>query len=379
VFLVIDTRPLLASTLLPEAVFLQARVTRVQRTALVSGAPRSGPAPLRSMEQSSGAVAQSLRRFQRAGYELDWRNPDHVAAYQLARESGARVSPQAVLAILQSKQLSHQSAATFSSDFWLVPRSNFQHGLPPEVASNVVSEDELVNNYAVPAEFDLAPVLVVDTSCPRSLLGPRVKKMSFQDSLQRQFTQSAAASAFGTRPAAPVPTTPLADTSGPSGGAADQAEGSAPERSSAPARSSAPVRSSAPPRSLATAAAGSSDLAVVPRRPAPENTEGPAPKVARVLRMMGSDPQPLQEKEANDWQMLLSRISECAKAGSFWSPDVSCSSTVFFWVRQVCSALRAAAGKPEQAKSVDIFTQGFQQFLLKVSLVVQWVGPFFIP
>ena len=353
-------------------------------------APRAGR-PGSAMDKSChAAIAQSLRRWKRDGYDFDWRNPEHVAAYQLARESSPRPRPGDVLRILATNQITHESAAKFSVEFWLVPRSNFSAPPPQQVVDNTISEAELADNYAMPADFDFSSVWVVDMMCPRNLLGPRVRKMSFEESLRRKMTDANPASERAADSApdgfalmgGAAPATPESCTSWGSGSTAVQ-QGSthlAPARSTltAPRRLSGAEPGRSGKNDTGPCGAGALDgaSAAPARRPAPEPepAEQPPPKTARVLQMMGSDPVPPAEKEAGDWQMLLNKINKCAKAGSFHSSDVSCCGTVFFWTKQVVAALEAAGLRSDQAKKVNLFTEGFLGFLLRVLCAKQWVG-----
>lgn len=331
------------------------------------------------------AIAQSFRRWKREGHDFDWRNPAHVAAYQLARESSTRPRPQDVLRILATNRMTHESAAKFSVEFWLVPRSNLSDTPPQQVLDNIISEQELVDNYALPADFDFSSVWVVDMICPRSLLGPRVRKMGFEESLRGKMTDtiplsetayaSAEASADGSAlGGGQALATPESGASWCSGSTLQpqRSTPSAPLRlnTAAPQRwiGAAPGHSGSNSPSLCSAETLDSGSAVLARRPAPEPepAEQPPPKTARVLQMMGSDPIPPADKEAGDWQMLLSKINKCAKAGSFHSSDVSCCGTVYFWTKQVVAALKAAGLRNDQAKKVNLFTEGFLGFLLRV-------------
>ena len=70
---------------------------------------------------SKARVEANLRRWQAQG--IDARNPDHVAAYMLARQQFERPRLEHVQAILQSRTQEHSQQATMTTDFWLVPRA----------------------------------------------------------------------------------------------------------------------------------------------------------------------------------------------------------------------------------------------------------------
>jgi len=127
---------------------------------------------------SKARVEANLRRW--AAHGLEARNPDHVAAYMLARQQQDRPRPEHVLAVLATRTQKHTQQATMTTDFWLVPRGGWQ-GEPPWARDWCVTEEHLRQNFQVPEETDLSAVWIVDAGCPRHALGKGVKRMAFQD------------------------------------------------------------------------------------------------------------------------------------------------------------------------------------------------------
>jgi len=220
---------------------------------------------------------RALARWRDLG--IDPKSADHQAAYLLARQATDRPRVESVLAIINSKVEQASSSARLSTEFYLVPSQNFPLGVPPELSRWHVLEQDIRANYQVPAETDLSAALIFDGACSQTLLGLRVKRMTFEDKLSRQWVvaSSSAASAadadLEALPAAPAPAqaTPTAAC--------------APAAAKAPTQPKAAAAKAASPAAAAPAAAA--NATDTPSRP-PESSE-PAVKKARVLKMMGSE------------------------------------------------------------------------------------------
>ena len=187
-----------------------------------------------------------MRRWARAGWPIDWKNPAHVKAFALAKQTNERPRASDVLDIIRSQSMKHETVARLSAEFWVVQRSTFPNGPPPEVSENIVPEEELVQNYCVPKDVQLSDVLVVDMQCDRALLGRRVRKVVFQEAMSRQMRHTPSASST-------MPET-------------DPKDAEEPELPSPSATSVASVVSGAP-RSTASAAVRSTPPAPRARRP----------------------------------------------------------------------------------------------------------------
>ena len=150
---------------------------------------------------SKARVEANLRRWNTHG--IDSRNPDHVAAYMLARQQNDRPRPEHVLAILSSRTQRHSHQATMTSEFWLVPRDG--NPVDPLWARDwAVAEEHVRRNFQVPEETDLTAVWIVDAGCPRHILGRGVKRIAFQDRLETTMrTPSASQPSSSLAPLAP--------------------------------------------------------------------------------------------------------------------------------------------------------------------------------
>ena len=115
------------------------------------------------------SIAASLKRWAAHGLEHD--NPDHIAAYRLARQSHKRPRVDQVIAILESQKTEHRSGARMSREFVLAPRSNFPKGLPAALMEWTVSEEALRDSQDVPIDSDFTTVYIFDGNVPRSALG----------------------------------------------------------------------------------------------------------------------------------------------------------------------------------------------------------------
>ena len=140
-------------------------------SALAPGSAMESLAPVR--------IAANMRRF--AEHGIDHRNPEHVAAYLLARQTTTRPRPEQILAILNSGKTVSEAGFELRSDYFLVPKGNLNDQEAEALGRYVISEKQLRQTCAVPAETNLSMVWIVDASCPREHLGPGTKKMYFRE------------------------------------------------------------------------------------------------------------------------------------------------------------------------------------------------------
>ena len=134
---------------------------------------------------SKKRIHANMRRMADQG--VDWRNPAHVSAYLLARQQSDRPKPEQILAIAQQSQIKMEDGTRLSSEFYLVPRTNFSDKCPAWLQDFLVTEDDLRERHKVPEQTDLSTVLIVDGSCELKRLGKRVRKLSFEQRFSHRF------------------------------------------------------------------------------------------------------------------------------------------------------------------------------------------------
>ena len=269
---------------------------------------------------ANGSVAQAFRRWRRQGYDLDYRNANHVSAFVLAKQSNARAKAEEVLAILRTQETQHKTTVSVTSEFWVLLKDKAPNPLPPQVLENIVPMAELLNKYSVPEDIDLRSVHVIDMACDRCLLGSRVRKVTFSEAISRSMVGGCEAS-MSLKDGVRAPGTPESVASPSSNTTASTHERPALAATEGDARRCSALVSAPTAWADATADARAEDQ--------------PEPKRLKVLKMMGSDPSPPGEREAADWQKLLQKINTAAKAGSFYSDDKGNCCTVHFWATQV--------------------------------------------
>ena len=259
---------------------------------------------------------------------MDYRNPDHVKAFVLAKQTNPRATAEDVLEILRRQETRFESTTTVKSDFWVVCKHTAPNPLPLQALQNIVSAEDLISKYKIPEDMDLRSVYVIDMACDRSFLGTRVRRVTFSEAISRRIV-----GVFDGRREFAAVTGAETD-----GGGVPGTPDSVPSASSQAAVSTlvpAPVALVPAPVALVSA-----PVALAP-----------APKRAKVLKMMASDPLPALEKEAADWQKLLGKINSAVKAGSFFSDDSSNYSTVHFWASQVCGRRSHERGETVQKQN----------------------------
>ena len=257
-----------------------------------------------------------------------------------------------------------------SADFFIVPSQNLPTPIPQKVADFVVSLEDLKREYRVPEDTDLAGSILVDSGCPREVLGTGVKH-TFEQSVEHTLTDAASASGARGNDGEPDSPASAADELSPNPAATP-----APEKTKGPASESSTAAAKAAPKpapALKTAAttAPASSAVEGARKPAPASSavEGAqkddevvvlqTSKRARVLKMMHSEEHERpEETEANSWEELLNKIKKAARAKSYYSAD-GAASTVHFWSKQVVGAMRSG-------KSSSQMHERFPGFLLRI-------------
>ena len=301
-------------------------------------------------------IAANMRRFAIDG--IDHRNPDHVAAYLLARQSTSRPRSDQIKAILESMNTKSEVGFHLSSEFWLVPKGNLNDDDVKRLGVYIVSEQQLREAGGLPVDTDLSAVYVVEACCPREHLGLGVKRMSFRESFNRTMTHNLdkkddpspgnAAGSAALEGATKKPRITWDDSVNPpvapSAGLPLVVRGS---KSAAAAPGSEIVEARA-------AAAAPGSAAAAPGAVAAEVPAVPPSRRQRVLKLMNSGDQQFQEEtEIDHWEELVTKLKKAAKAGNMWSADTSCSTTVHFWAVQVVAAVTVstAALAPATAAS----------------------------
>jgi hypothetical protein len=279
-------------------------------------------------------VEANMRRWQ--GSRINHKNPDHVAAYLLCKQTNERPRVDQVLAVLVSQQMQHEASSKMCNDLFVIMKQPVE---PHWLKDWGVSEEELRASCRVPEDCDLCGFWIVDGSCPRELLGRGAKRLTFEDKVSRNMVvdSGSAASAMSAPVAAAArahaPWTgagvhaPAATIPGPVPTAATLAAASAAETAVA----------------VATAAAEAATAAAVQ----------PPTKKQRLLKLLRSEKQAsADDREAECVEDILSRIKRAAKANVISTPSSEETSSVHFWSRQVVGALRSAGGETAATPSV---------------------------
>ena len=108
-------------------------------------APNSAGAmtmPVRSINHSAEIA---LGTYKRAGFAVDPKDTDHIAAYCTMRQVSTRISPQSFMQQLKSQVKDIGAGTKFCMHFWPVPKASWQGGLPPAAADAHVPDDQLVD------------------------------------------------------------------------------------------------------------------------------------------------------------------------------------------------------------------------------------------
>lgn len=143
-----------------------------------SASAASGELLMLASDDKNNIVA-NMRRWQKHG--MNPHDPKHMNAYVLARQGKERVRPADLLQIMQPSAPSHESSVRLSSEFPLVPMSNFASMLPPQVLQSIVPEAEIRATFQIPLDVELEHHFIVDPCCARDVLDKRVKTLVFRE------------------------------------------------------------------------------------------------------------------------------------------------------------------------------------------------------
>ena len=268
-----------------------------------------------------------MRRWQDP--RINHKNPDHVSAYLLCKQTTERPRVEQALAVLASQKMHHETSAKMSQDFFVIMKQPVE---PEWLKDWSVNEEALRASCRVPEDCDLGGFWIVDGSCPRQLLGLGAKRLTFEDKLSRCMVADTGykASASG----APV-----------------QAAAVAPAARTA-ARVATPPETIPGPEDLPANAVGfltaeaTGSGQTQPATPATAAPFLPPTKKQRVLKLLHSEEQAsAEDREAMSVEDLLGRIKRAAKMNLMCTPRSAGSSSVYFWASQVVAALRSGGGR----------------------------------
>jgi len=162
------------------------------------------------MELAKDRVSANLRRM--AAHGINYKDPDHVSAYLLLRQTHERPRPEQILAALKTSKVLSTSGCQLSTESYLVLKDNVGTPIPDWVQEWGVSEEDVRENYQVPEETNFKKWYIIDCACPREQLGKGVKKIAFKEAFTRSLSTAdpaavpAAAALAETAAAAPVVT-----------------------------------------------------------------------------------------------------------------------------------------------------------------------------
>ena len=124
-------------------------------------------------------IQANMRRF--AEHGINHLDPEHVAAYLLARQQTPRPRAEHILAILRSAKSTSEAGFVLSDDFYLVPKGNLTEEEVRKLGNFYITEERLRATMDVPRDTNLSAVWIIDASCPREPLGPGIKRMTVRE------------------------------------------------------------------------------------------------------------------------------------------------------------------------------------------------------
>ena len=117
---------------------------------------------------TDASARTAIQQYRRQSHDVDDKNPEHVAAYMLLRDSYKRISGRMLEDYLKSKKQTIGSGDRSTMDVWAVPRGNFPTGLPPHIANAERPVGTMSHQYS-PDDF-----YFIDQVIPRTELGMSV-------------------------------------------------------------------------------------------------------------------------------------------------------------------------------------------------------------
>jgi hypothetical protein len=126
-------------------------------------------------------VRAALRRYFRDGHEdLDAKDPAHVAAYKVLRQTQTRVCPFKLLQYLQCHQKDLKHGSVDAVEFWGVPIENFPNGLPSDIGDCRMTEEDMEKYELLgDTKCDMERYYIIDQQAKRHVLGKEVHIFKF--------------------------------------------------------------------------------------------------------------------------------------------------------------------------------------------------------
>ena len=256
-------------------------------------------------------AGRALKRWQQE-HGFNPMDDAHINAYKLARQASKRPTPEKVWNIVKSAQLSQKTETKLTTDFYLVPKGNFPHGLPQALIPFLIQESSLRKEFQVPVDTNLQAVYIIDKAVKRESLGLKVKNVHFSHSLATTTRTDAAHGELqaGARAAITGSEPGQADAAPGAAAAAPGALAAAPE-----AVAAAPGGAAEAPGTAAVATAGiapATTTAPSARAPREASPADMPTKRQRVMRIMASDENQdgagVEEAEAASLEKVIKRI-----------------------------------------------------------------------
>ena len=160
---------------------------------------------------TEASARTAIQQYRRQSYDVDDKNPEHVAAYLLLRDTSNRITGKSLEEYLKSKKVTVGSGDRSSMDVWAVPRGNFPTGLPQHIANAERPVGTMSHQYS-PDEF-----YFIDQVIPRTELGMSVITAGtfVQSSTTGTLADASRQVAGDTSAALPQASTPGAPSSAP--------------------------------------------------------------------------------------------------------------------------------------------------------------------
>ena len=135
--------------------------------------------------ESSGCdvdqVKAALRRFVSLGHdELDCKNPAHVDAYKILRQTQNRVDPHKLLQYLKNQKKNLKHGSVDAVEFWGVQIENFPNGLPSDIEDCRMTEEDMEKYELLgDTKCDMERYYIIDKQAKRHVLGKEVHSFKF--------------------------------------------------------------------------------------------------------------------------------------------------------------------------------------------------------
>ena len=127
------------------------------------------------------AAYRAVQAMSKKDSSIDPDDPMQLDLYRSLRTSFGRVSATTFKRWLEARD-DDTMGTSFRISVWCVPKRNFPHGLPSDIAEHEVTEEELdyaKRNGGCTDNADLSQFYLVDQCVPRKLLGKSVATVDF--------------------------------------------------------------------------------------------------------------------------------------------------------------------------------------------------------